>query len=89
VGSYLKENTKVVLVFIYHTEVIDMKIIEQNNRIECKCGCVFEYDENDVKEENRVIGRIILQDEMYCISYVKCPVCGKKHRLFSEFKGYC
>lgn len=65
-----------------------MKIIERSNRIECKCGCIFEYDAIDIKEEYDISGGIFLHP-MYHVSYVKCPVCGRRHRLYSEFKGYC
>ena len=25
-----------------------MKIIEKNNKIKCKCGCVMEYEKSDI-----------------------------------------
>lgn len=65
-----------------------MKVIEKNNRIKCECGCTFEYDANDVKEEYCTSGGIFLHP-MYYVSYVKCPVCLQKHEIRSVFKGYC
>ena len=26
-----------------------MKIIEKNNRVECECGCIYEYEKDDIK----------------------------------------
>lgn len=65
-----------------------MKIIKPGNKIECKCGCVFEYDRNDVKQESHVDWGFTA-DKHYRVSYVLCPTCGRKTELYSEFVGFC
>ena len=58
-----------------------MKIISKGKPKECRrCGCIMEYNANDVK--NRVIN-IITSDflktyERWSIDYIICPHCNNK-----------
>lgn len=55
-----------------------------------KCGCVFEFDNSDVKEKTKTIredvGTIlpIYKNITYTIGYVKCPICGCEIEIWSQ-----
>ena len=58
-----------------------MKIITKGNMQETcsKCGCVMEYDLNDIHEKNintktGLFGKV----ESWNIKYIVCPYCGKE-----------
>ena len=55
-----------------------MKIIKfpSETKINCKCGCEFEFDEKDTRQEKHYWGTV----EEYIV-YVVCPFCGKKIEL--------
>lgn len=63
-----------------------MKIIKKgcvDNKICCtECHCEYEYDYHDImqtfKYEIQILGS-------YEISYVRCPMCGKKKILSKEY----
>lgn len=70
-----------------------VKIINKPERITCnKCGCVFEFDNSDVKESMKIhlvdIGIILPKYESikYCIKYVNCPICRYSHEISVELK---
>ena len=55
-----------------------------------KCGCVFEFDNSDVKEKTKTmredVGTIlpIYKNITYTIGYVKCPICGYEVDIWSK-----
>lgn len=55
-----------------------------------KCGCVFEFDNSDVKEKTKTmredVGIIIpiYRNMNYKIRYVNCPVCGYEWEIWSK-----
>lgn len=68
-----------------------MVIIKETSSIRCsKCGCVFEFDNSDVKEKTKTIredvGIIIpiYRNVNYKIRYVNCPVCGYPKEIWSK-----
>lgn len=53
-----------------------IKILKHGNKrvIECKnCGCIFEYEHEDVKREQSGINEYIY--------YISCPDCNKIHNI--------
>ena len=66
-----------------------MKIIKGPDPITCNnCGCVFEYDSNDVNDdwqmkEGAFIG--ILPLSRRCTTVI-CPVC--KHKIIIEWESF-
>ena len=59
-----------------------MKIIEKGNKtVKCtRCGCVMEYDLNDIKRRSTVVKRseFFGLSELWRIEYINCPQCGKE-----------
>lgn len=59
-----------------------MKIIEKGNKtVKCKrCGCVMEYDLNDIKRKNVIvkISEFLNLSELWRVEYINCPQCGKE-----------
>lgn len=61
-----------------------MNIIKAPNH-KCEyCGCEYEFDSSDFKEEKIYFGSYqpnpicIPQSKYHCNTYVECPVCGNK-----------
>lgn len=56
-----------------------MKIIEipENTWECCRCGCVYQFDEEDIEKGGW---------PSYTGPYVECPVCGQKHWLENSVK---
>ena len=68
-----------------------MVIIKETSSMTChKCGCVFEFDNSDIKETIKSIredvGIIIpiYRNVNYKIRYVNCPVCGYGREIWSK-----
>ena len=63
-----------------------MKILKHgipNRIITCNCGCEFEFEISDVKEE------MLNSDKLFmfkCVKYVICPDCGAKNTIEQETK---
>ena len=59
-----------------------MKIIKKGNKVqECgRCGCVMEFDSNDVKSKivNITTSEFFGTHEQWSIEYINCPQCGKE-----------
>lgn len=57
-----------------------------------KCGCVFEFDNSDVKEKTETmkedVGTILpkYKNITYTIGYVKCPICGYEVEIWCKSK---
>lgn len=64
-----------------------MKIIKSANRIECKCGCIYEYEKDDIDYSvSSVLTSYLTWNRNYYRNYfVRCPECGNKHDLYSEY----
>ena len=65
-----------------------MKIIIKGNVQETcsKCGCVMEYDLNDIHEKNiNTMTGFFNRMESWHIKYIICPYCGKE----IEINAYC
>ena len=64
-----------------------MKIIKNNNIKVCEtCGCIFQYDKEDVKKvelKDDVIKSIYEPSGM---KYVNCPRCKRQHFIYLKFK---
>lgn len=65
-----------------------MKILvsgKDNRRVECeKCGCVYEYEEEDVQQHDiryTLFGMFLDARKDSVIEYVECPECGDAHIL--------
>ena len=60
-----------------------MRIIKLNNRVECNCGCVFEYDKSDIKIKrfSEIRNQLLFTRDYYKISYVCCPQCERTIEL--------
>ena len=54
-----------------------MKIIETNNIVKCKCGCVMEYEKSDIKTKriSKVRNKLLLTMDYYKVMYIECPQC--------------
>ena len=63
-----------------------MKIIEKgNNTVKCeRCGCVMEYDRDDIKCKNVEINNLIVS-ELWRVEYINCPQCGKEIQIESKW----
>ena len=59
-----------------------MKIIKKGNKVqECgRCGCVMEFEINDVKSRivNITTSEFFGTHEQWSIEYINCPQCGKE-----------
>lgn len=64
-----------------------MKIIKSANRIECKCGCIYEYEKDDIDYSVRseLTSYLTWIRNYYRDYFVRCPECGNKHHLYSEY----
>lgn len=67
-----------------------MKIIERNNRVQCKCGCVMEYEQSDIRkrEWSDIRSYLLFTRDYYEIKYIKCPICGAEIEINCEYKGH-
>lgn len=64
-----------------------MRIIEKNNRVECECGCIYEYEKDDIDTsvESELVSILTWQRDYYRHNFVCCPVCGKRKYLYKEW----
>lgn len=66
-----------------------MKILHKGGPLFCTCcGCVFEFEEEDIKVKEEVENildlKIIHIEDRYKIKYVECPQCKEHIELAAE-----
>lgn len=79
----IQAQVNIVLFAAQEWMVNNVKIIQNSNRIECKCGCIYEYDKNDIKVEieSELRSLITWERDYYEWRYVCCPICGRREYL--------
>ena len=61
-----------------------MKIISGARQVHCdKCGCIYEFDAEDIKVEVycNIIGIRVGKSD----PFVMCPICDSRHYLTSDY----
>lgn len=67
-----------------------MKIIEKNNRVQCQCGCIMEYEKSDIHKRkfSEMRNQIFFIRDYYEITYIECPQCGKEIEINCQYVGH-
>lgn len=61
-----------------------MKIISGARQVHCdKCGCIYEFDAEDVEVEVHLNYVTIKWNKSS--PFVMCPICGSRHYLTSDY----
>ena len=66
-----------------------MKIIEYgiSRNIMCPCGCVFEFDADDIQNDAIFGDHLGTSLQMVNVTtYVNCPICKRQHILYANVK---
>jgi len=55
----------------------------QDKKITCFCGCEFEWDVKDIKEEKIILNGVD-EDKHIVWYFVECPECGNEYRITED-----